>query len=269
MQRCKGLLLALTTVLLMGSCASVKQVPYFQDLDSLNLSAPTAITEVTLRPGDKISIIVHSKDPQLATLFNLPTYSYQVGVQGMNSGYSSAYRVANYTLDEEGEINFPILGKINATGMTREGLSTYIQKELYNQNLLKDAIVTVEFVNLNVTILGEVSRPGRYEVDRDKFTILDAIAKAGDLTIFGERSSVYVIREEDKALTYYQVNLNSAMDVYSSPVYYLQQNDVIYVQPNQMRARQSTVNGNNILSASFWVSIASLLSTILALFVVK
>ena len=120
-----------------------------------------------------------------------------------------------------------------------------------------------------MTILGEVSRPGRYEVDRDKFTILDAIAKAGDLTIFGERSSVYVIREEDKALTYYQVNLNSAMDVYSSPVYYLQQNDVIYIQPNQMRARQSTVNGNNILSASFWVSIASLLSTILALFVVK
>ena len=259
----------LAAILLLGSCASVKQVPYFQDLTPEAYDSPTAISEVTLRAGDKISIIVNSKDPQLSALFNLPTFSRRIGEQGVNSAFTSAQQVSNYTLDEQGEIDFPLLGKINASGMSRQGLASHIKSRLYNENLLKDAVVTVEFINLNISILGEVTRPGRYEIDRDKFTLLDAIACAGDLTIFAERSAVYVIREENGKQTYYQVNMNSAADIYTSPVYYLQQNDVIYVKPNQMRARQSTVNGNNVLSASFWVSIASLLTTVLTLFIVR
>ena len=145
--------------------------------------------------------------------------------------------------------------------MSREQLANYIKEELNRRDLLKDAVVIVEFVNLNFSILGEVTKPGRYEIDRDKFTILDAISKAGDLTIFGQRDKVYVIREEKGKQTYYQVDLTNATNLYKSPVYYLQQNDLVYVRPNETRARQSTVNGNNVLSASFWISIASLLAT--------
>ena len=261
MQRLKGFMYALLAVLLMGSCASVEKIPYFQDLNPMTHNAPSPITEVTLRAGDKISIIVNSKDPQLATLFNLPTYSNNVGAQGINASYSYSQRVSSYTLDSNGEIDFPILGKINVTGMSREQLASHIKSELNRQDLLKDAVVIVEFVNLNFSILGEVTKPGRYEIDRDKFTILDAISKAGDLTIFGQRDKVYVIREEKGKQTYYQVDLTDATGFYKSPVYYHQQNDLIYVRPNETRARQSTVNGNNVLSASFWISIASLLAT--------
>ena len=122
-------------------------------------------------------------------------------------------------------------------------------------------------MNLAISVLGEVGKPGRYNIDRDKITLLDAISMAGDLTIYGKRDNVYVMRNEGGKQTSYQVNLLSAQDVYSSPAYYLQQNDVIYVEPNSVRARQSTVNGNNVRSTSFWISLASLLTTITVLFV--
>ena len=122
-------------------------------------------------------------------------------------------------------------------------------------------------MNLTISVLGEVGKPGRYNIDRDKITLLEAISMAGDLTIYGKRDNVYVMRNEGGKQTSYQVNLLSAQDVYSSPAYYLQQNDVIYVEPNSVRARQSTVNGNNVRSTSFWISLASLLTTITVLFV--
>ena len=151
--------------------------------------------------------------------------------------------------------------------MKREEIASYIKNELISKNLVKDPVVTVEFMNLAISVLGEVSKPGRYNIDRDKITLLDAISMAGDLTIYGKRDNVYVMRNEGGKQTSYQVNLLSAQDVYSSPAYYLQQNDVIYVEPNSVRARQSTVNGNNVRSTSFWISLASLLTTITVLFV--
>lgn len=139
---------------------------------------------------------------------------------------------------------------------------------MIERNLVKDPVVTVEFLNLTVSVLGEVSSPGRYNIDRDQITLLDALSMAGDLTIFGKRDEVLVMREvQDGRQQVYRVNLCSANDLYNSPVYYLQQNDVVYVEPNSMRARQSTVNGNNVRSASFWMSLASLLTTITVLFV--
>ena len=222
--------------------------------------------EIKIQPEDKISILVNSKNPQLANLFNLPVITRQIG-QTSTSSSGSNQGVSGYTVDADGNIDFPVLGKIHVAGMKREEIASYIKNELITKNLVKDPVVTVEFMNLAISVLGEVGKPGRYNIDRDKITLLDAISMAGDLTIYGKRENVYVMRNEGGKQTSYQVNLLSAQDVYSSPVYYLQQNDVIYVEPNSVRARQSTVNGNNVRSTSFWISLASLLTTITVLFV--
>lgn len=146
--------------------------------------------------------------------------------------------------------------------MTREEVAVYIKKELQSHDLIKDPVVTVEFMNLSVNVMGEVNRPGRYNIDKDHLTILDALSQAGDLTIYGKREKVLVLRNENGTQRVYGINLCSADHLYSSPVYYLQQNDVVYVEPNDTKARQSTVNGNNVRSTSFWISLASLLTTI-------
>ena len=141
------------------------------------------------------------------------------------------------------------------------------KREVDLRNLVKDPVVTVEFMNLTVSVLGEVANPGRFNIDKDRLTLLDALSMAGDLTVYGKRENVLVQREENGKKTLYRVNLNSGYDLYASPVYYLQQNDIVYVEPNSVRARQSTVNGNNVRSTSFWLSLASLLTTITVLIV--
>ena len=155
-----------------------------------------------------------------------------------------------------------LLGKLHVQDMTREEVAVYIKKELQSHDLIKDPVVTVEFMNLSVNVMGEVNRPGRYNIDKDHLTILDALSQAGDLTIYGKREKVLVLRNENGKQRVYGINLCSADHLYSSPVYYLQQNDVVYVEPNDTKARQSTVNGNNVRSTSFWISLASLLTTI-------
>ena len=159
------------------------------------------------------------------------------------------------------------MGKVHIAGMTREEIAAKIKNELISQNLVKDPVVTVEFMNLTVSVLGEVTKPGRYNIDKDRMTLLDAIGMAGDLTVYGERNRVMVQREVEGKQQVYFVDLTSAKSLYSSPVYYLKQNDLVYVEPNKVKARQSTVNGNTIRSSSFWVSIGSLLTSILVLIV--
>ena len=127
--------------------------------------------------------------------------------------------------------------------------------------LVKDPVVTVEFLNLYISVMGEVNNPGQFSIDRDRLTVLDALSMAGDLTIYGNRSKVMVLRQEGDVQRVYGINLTSGEHVYTSPAYYLQQNDVVYVEPNNMKARQSTVNGNNVRSTSFWISLASLLTS--------
>ena len=120
-------------------------------------------------------------------------------------------------------------------------------------------------MNLTVSVMGEVNSPGRYSIDKDKMSILEVLSMAGDLTIYGRRDNILVLRQEDGAQKVYAVNLGSADQLYTSPAYYLQQNDVVYVEPNDTKSRQSTVNGNNVRSTSFWLSLASLLTTIAVL----
>lgn len=258
-------------LVLLTSCNSTKEVLYFQDLnpgDSLTVTAEALALKV--RPQDKISIIVNSRDPQLMALFNLPRVSKQIGSVGTASSSlsSSEQDVLGYTVDKNGEIDFPVLGKIYVAGKTREEIAEYIKGELKRENLVKDPVVTVEYMNLCVSVLGEVNAPGRYGLDRDKNTILDVLGMAGDLTINGNRTNVMVLRQDGNTQRVYGIDLTSGSDIYSSPAYYLQQNDVVYVEPNEMKARQSTVNGNTVRSTSFWISLTSLAMSV-ALFIMN
>lgn len=250
------------------SCSAPSHVTYFQDLrPGESEQKVVAATEIKVRPGDKLSIIVNSRDPQLTQLFNLPYVGQQIGQGAVtaNNTTNSSQGVSGYTVDEEGMIDFPVLGKIEIAGKNREEIAAFIKGELLAKNLVKDPVVTVEYMNLCISVLGEVTKPGRYSIDRDKVTVLDAISMAGDLTIYGKREKVLVLREEEGVQHVYGINLCSAEHLYTSPVYYLRQNDVVYVEPNNVRARQATVNGNNVRSTSFWISLASLLTTVAVL----
>jgi len=246
------------SLLFLGSCTT-PQIAYLQEIQPGKAEEVLNPTKIRVRPEDKISILVNSKDPLLMDLFNLPIINRQVG---STSGSSYNYGISGYTVNKYGEIDFPVLEHIHVSGMTREEIASYIKGELISRNLVKDPVVTVEFMNLTVSVLGEVAKPGRFNIDKDRFTLLDALSMAGDLTVYGKRENVLVQREENGKRTLYRVNLCSGHDLYTSPVYYLQQNDIVYVEPNSMKARQATVNGNNVRSASFWMSLASLLTTI-------
>lgn len=259
------LLILLAVVAALSSCGSSKQVVYFQDLKPGETEIKLLeMKAITVRPEDKISIIVNSRDPQLTDLFNLPYVSRQLGQSLRTNGItvSNNQGVSAYTVDTDGEIDFPVLGKMYVAGMKREEIAEYIKNELIKENLVKDPVVTVEFANLCISVLGEVNNPGRFSIDRDKLTVLDALSMAGDLTIYGNRSKVMVLRQEGDVQRVYGLNLTSGNHVYTSPAFYLQQNDVVYVEPNAVKARQSTVNGNNVRSTSFWISLASLLTSI-------
>lgn len=257
------LLLLLTGVTVLSSCGSSKQVVYFQDLKpgETEIKLPE-VKAITIRPEDKISIIVNSRDPQLTDLFNLPYVTRQLGQSSNTYSTGTSQGVSVYTVDANGDIDFPVLGKVYVAGMKREEIAEYIKSELIKENLVKDPVVTVEFANLCISVLGEVNNPGRFNIDRDRLTVLDALSMAGDLTIYGNRYKVMVLRQEGDVQRVYGLDLTSGEHVYSSPAYYLQQNDVVYVEPNAVKARQSTVNGNNVRSTSFWISLASLLTSV-------
>ena len=245
-----------TGLLLLASCHTPK-VAYVADMyDGRSVQVEQAAA-VRLRPDDKLSIVVKSKDPLLSDLFNLPIITNRIGYGNSNSTYS--YGSSAYTVDTKGEIDFPVLGKIKISGFTREEVAAYIKQQLVSRNLVQDPVVTVEYTNVGYNVLGEVARPGRYQFDRDRLTLLDALSMAGDLTIQGRRDNVVVIRQQDGVRTAHRVNLLYADSVLLSPAFYLQQNDVVYVEPNSIRARQTTVNGNNVRSTSFWFSLASML----------
>ena len=263
MKKTKILIATLGAVLMMASCSTPKNIPYFQDVVDGGSDSIAVSKTITIRPGDKISIIVNSKNTKIAAMFNL---SYATRYMGAISDdvVSTAQNagVQGYMVEDDGTIDFPVLGRIHVSGLTRDEISRLIKDKLISEGLVQDPVVTVEYLNLKVSVLGEVNKPGRVSIDRDAYTILDALSAAGDLTIYGMRESVRVIRSEEGLRKTYVVNLCSAQNLYSSPVFYLQQNDMIYVEPNDVRARQSTVNGNNVRSTSFWVSIASLLATV-------
>ena len=261
----KNRLFIFALLLLLSSCDVSKRITYFQDIQDYQLATGTEeqpTPEIRLRPEDKISIIVNTKVPELTTLFNLP---YTARILGQSSEYlgSNSQGCSGYIIKVDGTIDFPVLGVVQAAGKTRDELSDYIKSELINRNLVNDPVVTVEFVNLQFSVMGEVKVPGSYKITRDHITLLDALSMAGDMNINGKRDNVLVLRPNPEGkLIAYIVDMRSFDKVQHSPAYYIHQNDYIYVEPNKKRANESTVNANTVQSASFWISVVSLLASV-------
>ena len=256
----KKTLLSFTLFALLLCGCKTPFVTYFGDLDNGKTVQTAQPKEITFKPGDKLSIVVGSRDPQLSALFNL-TYSPQRIGSAVTSTSSDRGLMA-YTIDSNGDIDFPILGTLHIAGMKREDVATTIKAKLIDNNLVKDPVVTVDYAGLFFEVLGEVRSPGRYNFDRDQFTLLEALSMAGDLTITGKRENVAVIRTEGDHRTTYRVNLLSGEEVYRSPVYYLQQDDIIYVEPNDKRANESTLNNNLLQTPTFWMSAVTFLMSL-------
>ena len=248
--------------LLVSSCASTKDIAYFQNK---MVNQPEKIDKhagIVIQPKDMLSIVVSSRNPELVAMFNLPVVSYQAG--GEVSLNTAQQRLMGYVVDEEGFIDFPVLGKLNIVGKTRWEVAELVKNKLIQEGYLSDAVVTVEFLNFKISVLGEVASPGTFSIDGDKVTVLQAISLARDLTIFGRRDNVSVIREQDGKRTIYEINLTD-VDLFKSPAYYLQQNDIVYVQPNDIKARQSTTDDKTLRIASIGLSSGSLLISVVTL----
>lgn len=251
-------------ILALVSCGSVKDIAYFQNKV---VNEPEAIDKhagIVIQPKDMLSIVVSSRNPELVAMFNLPVVSYQAGSETVSG--AGQQRLMGYVVDNDGKIDFPLLGPLKVSGLTRWELSEYIKNQLIDGGLLTDAVVTVEFMNFKVSVIGEVNNPGTFNIEGDKVTVLQAISLARDLTIFGERENVTVIRERDGKRTMYEINLCD-VSMFDSPAYYLQQNDVVYVQPSKVKARQSTTDDKALRMTSIFVSGGSLIVSLASLII--
>lgn len=252
---------------ILSSCSMAKKIPYFKDLESSNEEIPVVHNEPVIHNDDMLSIVVSSIDPITVAPFNLPIISYSSPGE---EKLSTTPTMQPYVVDVNGEINFPVLGKIKLGGLKKSEAAKLIKEKL--QPYLKDPIVTIQFLNYKITILGEVQRPGTYTISNEHTSILQALGIAGDLTIYGRRDNVLLIRElEGGKKEYIRIDLTKT-DVLSSPFYYLQQNDVIYVEPNKTRINtviSSAASTNAAIYLSTISSLASVATTIIAVLNIK
>lgn len=257
-------LMVTVAVMLLSSCGSTKDVAYFQNATQVDLSASQVLFDARIMPKDELSITVSTTDPEAATPFNMTvptTYT-----QNTRSTYSQAM-LQSYLVDNQGNIEFPIVGTLHLGGMTKSEAEQLIKTKIQPyMNANENPIVTVRMSSYKVSVLGEVNRPGSFTVSKEKVSILEALALAGDLTIYGVRNNVQLIREDasgQKAI--YMLNLNDA-NIINSPYYYLQQNDIVYVTPNKVKAQNSSVGSMTTLwfsATSILISLTSLLYNIL------
>lgn len=247
----------LSLLVIITSCAETKQFAYFQDMSNDGVTPQVSMpVDIKAQVGDQLSININAQDDRLQKMFNLSMVS---------SGGSSNQTRLVYTVDSKGCITLPVLGAIKVLGLTREQIAALVSQELKARELLSDPVVVVQFQNAFVSVLGDVGNPGRINFDKDNMTIIDAIAQAGDLQATGKRARVFVLRQVNGKQQMYAVDMAKAESIYSSPVYYLQQNDVVYVEPNAMKARTASVNGNTFRTVGFWMSVSSFLMSLIVL----
>lgn len=246
--------LLLCIVCLFSSCRTREKVLYFQDVEAGDAIRTKALETLKLSPGDKVSIIVSSSaTPESAAQYNLPI----VTIQGGTTARVMNNQIVLYTLDEEGNVDIPTLGRVKIGGITRSEAAMKVQTML-RQNLLRDAVVTISTYDQFITVLGEVKNPGRINVNRDNITLLEALGQCGDLTIQARRDRILVLRQEGGITKSYYVDMRSK-DLLNSPVYNLRQNDVVVVEPNKVKQGQYTNNDNSVRSISTWLSVSSVL----------
>ena len=237
--------------MLFTSCAK-KEYLYLADMTDSAGYVVANRYQSRIQSDDRLRITVSCKNPELAAPFNVNTGAVKVSKSGEVSSAASAGANA-YRVDIDGDINFPILGKIHLAGMSLQEASDKIRDLIMEGNYIKDPIVSTEFLNFHYTVLGAVGGNGTYTVDGDKVTILEAIAKSGDLTAEADLHKIAVIRESDGERKIYTLDITST-DIFNSPAFYLAQNDIIYARPK--KAKGST---NNMMA---WITVA--LSTVTA-----
>ena len=257
--KAQSYIISLCVTALMTACSTPKNFNYMQDLTNGQEIISLKDGTIRLQPKDQIMVLVKSKDPVMSSLFNKGVTTSLKAGQTEGNIYTTGY-----TLAPDGSIDFPVLGTINLKGLSRYEAEQAIQSKLREEQL-KDANVTVEYMNLSYTVMGEVKEPVVYPIQKDAVTLLEALGQAGDISVYGKRDSIMVVRDLGGTRKAYILNLNSAKDLLSSEAYNIQQNDIIYVKANDVKARQSMASGNETRSISFWLSLASVLTTIAVL----
>lgn len=254
-------------VLLLSGCTSYKNVAYLQDGNAMNeLSEPLSMYDAKIMPKDLLTITVNATDPETAAPFNL-TVQTPVNV-ARSSSLTQQPALQQYLVSNEGTIDFPVLGVLNIGGLTKTEAENLIRTKLGNY-LKEIPIVTVRMANYKISVLGEVARPGMFTVSNEKISVFEALALAGDLTIWGMRDNVKIIREDaDGQREIISLNLNKT-DIVNSPYYYLQQNDILYVTPNKTKAKNSDIGQTTSLWFSATSILVSLVNIVVTFFVLR
>jgi len=245
----------LVVLVIFSSCAT-RNIIYFSDLpqDAVSTEEVNNILDPLIQPTDYVSVRVNTLNPETNLLFN----SGVIPNIGGGSGNVGSLSNEGYRVDKDGAINFPILGKVVLGGLTIDEATEKLTKLLENE--AKNPIVNIKLLNFKITVLGEVSSPGTFSVSTENINIIEAIGLAGDLTPYGKRENIMLVRVKDGVRTTARFNLNKK-DVFLSPYFYLQQNDMIYVEPVRARAEQASMSRNNISLAFSVISIVTLLLT--------
>ncbi len=252
----------LFVVLALTSCKSKLNVTYFQDLENITsgqIASNNANYEAKIVPDDQLVIQVSGMDPAAVAMFNLPAVSFQ---KTGETNVASTPVLQTYLVNSQGDIEFPVLGKIHVEGMTRTQLSDYLKEKI--SAYAKNPLVNVKINNFKISVLGEVNSPGTKYISNERITILDAIGMSGDLGLYANRDNILVIRDNNGQKEFNRVDITSS-DIMNSPYYYLQQNDVIYVEPNKAKQKNSRLSGKDQYNISIISTIVSVTSVIASL----
>lgn len=226
---------ALSLALASTGCASYKDIVYFKDIDEVRLDRLDSEYQAVIKKDDRLTIVVSGPDKSVTSPYNLTLGD--IGATGSYGGYNPEQSTLSYLVDVNGDIDFPILGKIHVEGMTRNQLVNYLTAEIGKD--VQNPIVYVSFKNYSITVLGEVRSPGTYTFDSERVNILQALGRAGDLNLTAERHGILLLREEDGVQIHYKINMQDS-HLLDSPYFYLQQNDVIIVPPSPTRVTTAT-----------------------------
>lgn len=264
-KKVKGILSCLIAIFLLASCQAYKKVPYLQDPEVVGQAVQQeTLYDAKIMPKDQLTVVVSCTNPELAAPFNL-TGAGSAGMTAGNSQSASQSSQQTYLVDNEGNINFPVLGALKVGGLTKKEVEQMVMEKL-KPYIKENPIVTVRMVNYKISVLGEVASPGTFTISNEKVNLLEALAMAGDMTIYGIRDNVKLIRESaDGKQQIITLDLNKT-ETLLSPYYWLQQNDIVYVTPNKAKARNSDISNSTSLwfsATSILVSLASLLVNIL------
>lgn len=246
-------IIALVMILSMVGCGSSKNVTYWQNIDSISLAASKGLYDARIMPKDELTILVQTTDPLTSEPFNLRL-----------NGQQNQTQDKGYLVDNDGYINFPIVGKIHVAGLTKTECEDLVKSKIQPYlSRTENPLVSVRMSSYRITVIGEVGSPGVIPVSTEKINIVEALAQAGDMTVYGKRDNILLIREDQQGEKHkVRLNMNDA-NIINSPYYYLQQNDIVYVEPHKVKARNTFFGSNT----SIWFSVLGIATSITGLLI--